>query len=582
MKKKLLTTYSGITITCIFILAIFPCVYAQDRDCCKREAVFFCDYFNPATNGSVREEENKKFCAAVQAKLNQLLTRDCFKIIPNSPADAANMAENEYQLEVKYKAAANYMNGPPNPQLTLNLYFIAESYRDLVYYWEVDNPGSDPEHDDQTWPLLLTKLANSISSGPDITELIERYEKRPVKVEMGMDKEILEPGEVTEIFLTGFTDKFGETSREFNRVIVHTEAGEITNGAVTDIGPDYIAYKVNNNFIKIKYKAPEDCKNPRAKISVYNSCDVLPESIVFMNRTQMKDKVAEKELGINCNDATITIRKQYEKTLTTSHQWSDNDASCPTQWNENQNLDESINASISLSLKLDQVVDMPIMKQTWEYYIPVNVSLGGFSYNYSDKKSDNSKVSGMGCANGGHETTVDRIRNLGTYEIENKQYISQSRWILVLDNVTGEALKIIPAGYTIKYKVNEEERTNSVVYSDNKPDKRSSTTNKEISATFKLGPVGKEIADPTIKKSDTWIKDYLKDQGVELPPGVSIPTPSNEETIKKIPPDIVVSTGDGKTSFGGEGNFSDPKQLEYGSENTEMHYTWHMTRRKIK
>ena len=78
------------------------------------------------------------------------------------------------------------------------------------------------------------------------------------------------------------------------------------------------------------------------------------------------------------------------------------------------------------------------------------------------------------------------------------------------------------------------------------------------------------------------IKDYLKDQGVELPPGVSIPTPSNEETIKKIPPDIVVSTGDGKTSFGGEGNFSDPKQLEYGSENTEMHYTWHMTRRKIK
>jgi hypothetical protein len=122
-------------------------------------------------------------------------------------------------------------------------------------------------------------------------------------------------------------------------------------------------------------------------------------------------------------------------------------------------MNESINASVSVSLKLEQVADMPIMNQTWEYYKPVSVSPGGFSYNYNDEKYDASNVSGTECS-GGHETTVSRSRQLENHDIENKEYVTQSMWMLVIDNESGKAVKIIPAGYSIEYKINEEEKIN--------------------------------------------------------------------------------------------------------------------------
>jgi len=150
----------------------------------------------------------------------------------------------------------------------------------------------------------------------------------------------------------------------------------------------------------------------------------------------------------------------------------------------------------------------------------------------------------------------------------------------VFDNETGKAVKIIPSRYDIAYEIHEQEKLHSISYSDQGRKEYTKTTNKKISKSFELGPVGELIADPTVKISDTWIQDYLKRQGFDLPPGVEIPTPSNEETIKEIPPDILVKSGDGKTNFGGYGNRTIRTDTEHGYTEKKLHYTWQMTRRK--
>ncbi|MBN2863254.1 MAG: hypothetical protein JXN62_08850, partial [Bacteroidales bacterium] len=176
-----------------------------------------------------------------------------------------------------------------------------------------------------------------------------------------------------------------------------------------------------------------------------------------------------------------------------------------------------------------------------------------------------------------YETTVDYHRSVNKHELEGKEHVSQLPWMLVFDNETGKAVKFVPAGFNVAYEINETEYINSVISTDHGPERDSKTSTKTREKSFALGPVGEEVMDPTIKTSNTWIRDYIKDQGIEIPAGVPIPNVSNQETIKKIHPDILVRYGDGKTSFGGEGDRMIKKELEDGYDEQNFHYNWSMT-----
>ena len=148
--------------------------------------------------------------------------------------------------------------------------------------------------------------------------------------------------------------------------------------------------------------------------------------------------------------------------------------------------------------------------------------------------------------------------------------------MLVIDNETEKAVKLIPAGFNVVYEINETENINSVIYTDHGPERDSKTSKKTRERSFALGPVAEEVPDPTIKTSNTWIHEYLEDQRIDIPVGVPIPNVSNEETIKEIHPDILVKSGDGKTSFGGDGSRRTRKELEDGYEEENLSYNWHM------
>lgn len=546
-----------------FITQVDSQLYAQGADCCDREAILYCEYNHALMGNTAREKIEKEFSAAVFAKFQEIFNRNCFRVILPMPLDASNIPQNEYQIEVIFTQVTNITKWP-NTSIIARLYFEHEGYNEHVHYWEVEEPGDSLTMDKISWPSFLDKLVSKIKNGPEITDIVEKFEKRPVTLEVGCDKEEFEPGEVISLYLLGFKDKYGQTSREFNRIVVQVSAGEIINEAPIELGPDYYAFNVEGNLVELKYKVPENCKNPSVKFTIYNSCDVLSENILWINKTQTKDRLMEKDFALNCYDAKISVTGKYDKTLTTS------DEDTKKEHIQKRKINETIDASATIYLTLTTTQDMPIFNQTWKYYQPASVTITSFNHNYKENKY---------MAGPNYETNVDITRITKTYKLEGEEYITQfPPWMLVIDNETMKAVKLIPAGYGIEYEFNETEEINSV--QGNKKD--SKTTTKTSSKSFKLGPVGEKGPDPTVKKSDTWIQDYLKRQGIELPPGTPIPNIPNDDVVQETQPDVLVKYGDGKYSFGGEGRRRIPKELEYGSEEVNLSYNWQMTVKKKK
>jgi hypothetical protein len=554
----------------ILILSLFTLghsdLFAQGTDCCDREAILYCEYNHPFMSNTAKEKIEKEFTASVFEKFSEVFNHNCFQVIMPKPLDASNIPQNEYQIEVKFTQATNISKWPETLIVT-TLFFVGKTYREPVYYWEVKEAGDSLTVDKISWPSFLDKLVSKIRNGPEITDIVERFEKRPVSFEVGCDKEEFEPGEIVSIHLFDFKDKNGQTSREFNRIVVQLSSGEITNETPCDLGPDYYAFTVDRNLIELKYKVPEDCKNPSVKFTIYNSCDVLSEDILWMSKTQTKDRLMEKDFDLNCYDAKLNITGKYAKIIKTSKTDTKNGTV------DNHSLNESLEVCVSIFLEFIQAEDMPIFYQTFKYYKPTSVSITGFTYN----SEENRYMSGPT-----YETNVNFNRSASKQKIDGKEYVSQVPWVLVIDNKTKKAVKLIHAGYNISYEVLESEIMNSVIYTTTGPERKSETRTKTSSKSFSLGPVGEKVQDPTIKKSDTWYQDYIEQQGVKIPAGVPVPKIPNQAAEQEIYPDILVKSGDGKTFFGGEARRPVKKELEDGYEEENHYYKWDMTVKKLK
>jgi hypothetical protein len=628
MKKPVL--YIIPVATVLMMMSISYDTAAQGPECCSRRAVIrSCTIDDPmglmGSGGNVEDitppadssmrsldpgrmiddpssmrwlDPEQSFCSSIKTRLAQVLTRDCFHIMDpqsmehnrqvaerdgwSSLLKPSNPEEPEYSFDVEMASGLDEYTDEGRPirsRVTIELYFDGEQ-RELVHRWVATGTWDTISNSGTSSLGLMNKVMTSLKQGPDIIELLERFEKRPVDCQYTPDTEEPDAGEVINIELSDFTDLFGEKSREFNRLVVHAYSGEIVNGEPCEIGPDYRVFKVDDGTVKVKYRAPDECDDREDRLTVYSSCEILPEDRSPIIETNIKEKIIEKTLKIKCYDAVIVVQKTYEKSLHTSKSEDSREGSCLTHSEEQHDLNESVRASVTVSLKLEISEDMPLYNQRWEYYRPMGVSLTDFTYTSTEHKHSASANSGAKCAKVGHETNVNYNRLVSDFEIANKQQVAQQRWILVIDNESGKAVKIIPAGYDIDYNLEEHMVTRGVVYSDDGSDESSSTENKSNKLIFKLGPVGEDVHDPTIKKSDKWMEDYLKRQGVELPPGIKIPPITNEQAVAEIPPDILVNKGNGMTDFGGSGSRTITKQLEDGFSEEKLNYSWNMKRRQ--
>jgi len=413
-------------------------------------------------------------------------------------------------------------------------------------------------------------------------EVMYEFEQTPTECSVNPDRETIAINDSMKVEISDFVGYYGGKPKPFNRIIVHALYGRITNGTECDIGPDYKVFTLEDESVTVNYRSPTECEITEDRITVFNSCDILPESKWPLKKTEMNDRIIEKNINISCWDATLIVKKKVVKEIVTDKSKDSFDGDCKDHDEEHYNFNETIDASVFVALELEYSVDMPIFNQTYEYYKTIDANLSSFNYTSKDSKILSGLSSGMGCAQVGYETTVDKQRVLKNSEILGKGTITETRWMVAFDNETKKAVKIIPAGYDIDYQYTENESMHSVVWSDDGKTEDSNTDTKTSDKTFTLGPVEDPVLDPTVKNNSKWLEDYLKRQGVTLPEGVQIPKQDNPDVQKEIPPDILVQFGDGETNFGGKGSKSIYEPNDYGYEKEEHSYSWQMTRKKPK
>ena len=176
-------------------------------------------------------------------------------------------------------------------RLTVEMYYNGDSEK-LVDTWETLGTTN------RSGPCARAMWSNPRSEFKKKRplELMYRYEEVRTECDFSFEKDEVANGEKIEIELSNFTGLFGGQSKGFNRIIVHAFHGKITNGASCDIGPDYKVFTVDDGSVTVEYRAPDECDEEEDRITVFNSCDILPRSKWPLGKTEMRDRIEEKTI----------------------------------------------------------------------------------------------------------------------------------------------------------------------------------------------------------------------------------------------------------------------------------------------
>ena len=581
------------TILCLLLIPLW--CYTQSGTCedCRRTATLD----NSTVNDPMGIVNPEAFPYSIFTRLAEMMTQPCFHFttkafieeeMRKAQDDGIDVSDwlTDYR-EPEYSFDADFVSGldeyndegrPVRSKLTISMYFNGEQ-REFVHRWQTLGTWEISNNSGTSWSGHGNKLRSAYENGPDTEEIIERFEKRPLNCTISPEKEEVAMGESIEVKIDDFKDLFALDSREFNRIIVHALHGKIRNGENCDIGPDYKVFLVKDGTITVQYNAPDDCEAVKDRITVYNSCDVLPEAKTPLQTTSMDERIAEKEIKINCFDALLTITKRSNREIRTSEHEKRPDGSCTNETRKSHDLQETIDATIKISLKVERSADMPLYNQRWVYYSPVTVSITKFDLTSSERQYSYGSLTGGNCENSGFETILSRKKILQNSRIAGNPPVEMTKWIVAYDAKTNKALKIIPGGYVVNYDLSEEESLQSKKWPEDRSNP-SYTKNRILNnLSFGVGPVEDAVPDPAGNIKPDWMTEYLKDKvgekkATQIP--IILPMPEQTAESAKIQPDVLVKSGNGITQFGGEGRKTNEKQLKGGSEREDLVYTWNM------
>ena len=422
--------------------------------------------------------------------------------------------------------------------------------------------GLDPAIETVT---LKTCGISNRASRSEVKEIVIRgleIKVRPVRKEIYQDEQ-------TEIILS-FNEKDPDGQKEpISGKELEVRIEGLTNGEITPKSGYVTDFK---GEVRLNYKAGDRDENIRITAS-YQPPD-------YPDKATGRGSVIVKPPEY---DATLMLKKTLRKQIMTKESDDQYHKPCNVHTEKRYTLDEYIEASIYVMLKLEYVTDMPLFNQRWEYYKPIAVNLSNFDVDHDEENWMYGNSTGTDCASGGYETSVRTRNDVRKQEIQEPP---AAPWIVAFDNNTEIAVKLIPGGYSILYDLEVTEVTDSRQWSSKGPENDSKISNTtRTNLDFGVGPVEDLEPDPTAIPNLEGIYDYLRqevgDSLVAAIPVIPIPPPNTQE-IPEIPPDILVQFGDGKGYFGGIGEEEIREPLNNGYKEEKQFFIWQMTRKKRK
>jgi hypothetical protein len=583
-----------ILFSCLFLIPGWICGQSyRCEDCARTASVDNCNFNDPM--GILAPAA---YCPSVKGHLAELMTTDCFHFLAD-PSYSKSLRDDgllpKYGSKARipeYSFDADFISGilehdfegyPVRSKLTITMYFNGDT-RELVHSWQTQGTQekepvslNEPNHGTD-WFGHCNKLEHEYKNGPGIDEIIRRFEKRPADCSIEPEKDEVDLGETIEIKITDITDASGQNSREFNRIVVHAEHGKIKNGKECEAGPEYKVFKVEKGTITVQYQAPDICKSGSETITVYNSCEILPENKVPLSATKQKDKIAEKRIPINCSDAVLTITKTQRKEITTSIAEKKQISGCTADIKESHDLNDVTEATVKISLKAEIVNDMPVLtNQRWISYVPVKAEITKFNLSYNEKEYKYRNNYGGECdSSRGYEGNLTMIRKIINQPVI--MGVVGPSFTVVFDAKTNKAIKLNPGACAIDFGFSHTENMQARKWPDNDPKLSYNREWKMDHYIFNLNPVEDQVSDPYGKLNPSGIREYMKGKVSEevLANIPDLPIDEKSKNSVKIHPDQIVKTGDGTKSFGGEGRKVTEKQVKGGTEREELTFKWDM------
>jgi hypothetical protein len=265
--------------------------------------------------------------------LTSLFLPECFGILGRGKVEALretaeeegrpeadipkNYKQPEYSVDVDFVSGLENRfresdNRPIVSRLKVSMYFEGDE-RELVHEWEVEGTLNPESGKSNNLSVLQGKLRKAYKEGLSITEIIDEFEKRPDDCQMELGEDVVKLGQVVEIELSDFKDVKGETSREFNRVMLQVLHGKILNGMPSKHSADHRVFPIGEGPIKIKYEAPDSCDTSTDSLKINSSCEILDEEREPYADTELDEEIQSKEIPLFCPGVYAIMTSTHKK-----------------------------------------------------------------------------------------------------------------------------------------------------------------------------------------------------------------------------------------------------------------------------
>jgi len=451
------------TVTLLYSSAIL----SQECDWCKRRAIL-SEVKNDIVEGSDKMHASSIYGVTYQAVsppcFYWLATPDILKkfegIMPEKEILEYNMKYGkppEYIFKALFESGLTGVTKPKKvilstdttdyveatSRFTMKLYYNGET-EELVDKWVTLGTKNRVSSHYQS----MCKNKDSEMKKKNPLDVMYEFEQIPTECSVNPESETIHINNTMEIDITDFEGYYGGKPKHFNRIIVHALYGTVTNGSECDIGPDYKVFTLDDGLVTVNYQAPGNCETKNDRITVFNSCDILPPSKWPMKKTAIKDRIIEKNIDVICDwewSGTMTVEKleRFDCELEVS---KDN------FW-KLENFHELSTTRATVSIQAENIDDSP---PGFNINMGENLIVSGFmKCEYNNTEVSDAEKTGLSAYTSHHEESLvgEKLVNL-THENVNINIISSFK-NLEEDGSLKELEKMLDSGELDMSKIEE-------------------------------------------------------------------------------------------------------------------------------
>ena len=131
-----------------------------------------------------------------------------------------------------------------------------------------------------------------------IGQIVYDYEQVPTTCFIEPETDSIEAGVKTIVYLKKLWDDQARPAKEWQRIVVKIEHGEILNGVRCSDDDKAYAFKVGNGDVEVEYIAEQDCEDKTETFTVYNACTWGREDARAMTATDMEEEIDKREVRV--------------------------------------------------------------------------------------------------------------------------------------------------------------------------------------------------------------------------------------------------------------------------------------------